>query len=293
MSGEKYQYDEVSTNLIEDLFAKLNTHTIKEFGSGWERRRLQNVFAKKAINLYIQPAAERLISEYLQADIDSSKSEEELDTEMTFEKRIETRDIEVSFEASRYPAEENDTEISTIYKVEFSSTVPIDDIIDIPVIVRDQVVKELSDSETRHLQNSKKEPAAGKDREDFDGSLAINKRHTFVLKEMQESLSYNIEHSYEGIDFSVPILTYKPSDEPSTPLFLVTSTATTEHIADQRERHNTLALFEEMMKYQNIEKPVAKRPAEVRVAQILAILALLQFGEAQNEEQEAIIKDLT
>jgi hypothetical protein len=292
MNGEKYQFDEVSSSLIENLFDTLETHTKKEFGSGWEQRRLQSVFARKAISLYVQHDAERLISEYLYAENDSIRTEAELEAEMTYRKRTETHDIDVAFEAERYPAEENDSDISTVYTIRLASTTELDDITDVPEQIRSQVAENLTQAEIRHQQQLDKKTSGSEAEDDFDESLSFSKCHIFVLKEMQESLSYTIEHSYVGADFSVPALTYTPGDEPNTPLFTVTSTAAAEHIPNRQERDNTLAQFEELMKYQEIERPVAKRPAEIRVAQILAILALLQFGEAQTPEEEAIIKDL-
>ena len=292
MSGEKYQFDEVSTSLIEDLFDTLEAHTKKEFGSGWEKRRLQSVFAKKAISLYVQQDAEKLISEYLDADNGTNKTEAELESEMSYRKRTETHDIEVAFEAERYPAEEDDSDISTVYTIRLASTTELDGITDVPEQIRSQVAENLTQAEIRHQQQLDKKPSRSEEGDYFDDSLTFSKRHVFVLKEMQESLSYTIEHTYEGDDFSVPALTYTPGDEPNTPLCIVTSTAAAEHIANRQERDDTLAQFEELMKYQDIEKPVAKRPAEIRVGQILAILALLQFGETQSKEQETIIKDL-
>jgi hypothetical protein len=295
MSGEKYQFDEVSTILIESLFDKLREHTSKEFGSGWERRRLGSVLATKALSIYVQPNAEELINEYVMAEVDPNLDEEQLDTEMTFDKRTETREIEVSFEAERGHADEDDTEISTTYTLRFISSSPLDDVIDVPDQIRDKVRANLLQAEENHTR--KVSDGELPEDSDFDSTIAFSKHHKFVLGEMQESLNYSVEHHYDGHDFNVPMLSYEPDEDKDTSSADSTMASSgdllgAEHIDDQQERDDTLALFEELMKHQDIEKPVAQRPAEVRVSQILAILAILQFGEAQNEEQEAIIKDL-
>jgi hypothetical protein len=149
------------------------------------------------------------------------------------------------------------------------------------------------DAEEAHAQ--KVTDGELKEDDEFDNRIAFSKHHKFVLREMKEALTYSVEHNYDGYEFSVPMLAYQPDEDEQTSRTDATSAAHlpgAEHISDQQERDNTLALFEELMKYQDIEKPVAKRPAEVRVAQIMAILAILESGEAQDEEQEAIIKDL-
>lgn len=296
MSGEKYQFDEASTVLIESLFDTLREHTSKEFGSGWERRRLGSVLATKVISIYMQPNAEELITEYVMAEVDPNQDEEQLDAEMTFDKRTETREIEVSFEAERGHVDEDDTEISTVYTLRLISSSPLDDVIDVPEQIRDQVRANLLQAEENHRQkvNNGELPEDS----DFDNTIAFSKHHKFVLGEMKESLNYSVEHHYDGHGFNVPMLSYEPDeskDVPSADSTIASSgdLSIIEHIDNQQDRDDTLALFEELMKYQDIEKPVAQRPAEVRVSQILAILAMLQFGEAQNEEQEAIIKDLT
>lgn len=298
MSGEKYQFDEVSTILIEGLFDKLHKHTVKEFGAGWERRRLGGVLATKVLSIYIQPNAEELINEYVIAEMsaESGKTEEELDAEMTFDKRTETREIEVSFGAERGHADEDDTELSTTYTILLTASTDLDDVTDVPEQIRDEVKAKLVQAEENHAKKvSDKELPADSD---FDSTIAFSKHHKFVLKEMKESLNYSVDHQYDGYDFNVRMLSYEPDedkDASSTESTITASTSlsNTEQIDNQKERDDTLALFEELMKHQDIEKPVAKRPAEVRVAQILAILAILESGEAQNEEQEAIIKDLT
>jgi hypothetical protein len=295
MSGEKYQFDEVSTILIESLFDKLREHTSKEFGSGWERRRLGSVLATKTLSIYIQPNAEELINEYVMAEVDPNLDEEQLDAEMTFDKRTETREIEVSFEAERGHADEDDTEISTTYTLRLISSSPLDDVIDVPEQVRDKVRANLLQAEENHTQ--KVNDGEMSEDSDFDSTIAFSKHHKFVLGEMKESLNYSVEHHYDGCDFNVPMLSYEPDedkDASSADSIMASGDDLpgTEHIDNQQERNDTLALFEELMKHQDIEKPVAQRPAELRVSQILAILAILQFGEAQNEEQEAIIKDL-
>ncbi|MDB5186669.1 MAG: hypothetical protein JWM07_141 [Candidatus Saccharibacteria bacterium] len=294
MSAEKYQFDKVSTAVIEDLFVKLHNRAKKEYGKAWERRRLAGALASKTLYLYVQPNAEELITEYLNGDEDGNKSKDDLDAEMTYDQRTECREIEVSFSAERCENEET-AEISTKYRVELRSASALDDIVDVPEQVRSKVAVKLAQAEEDHMHKIR-EGELDEDEDDFNGTIAFTKEHKFALYEQQEKLDYNVVHMYDVGDYSVPMLKYQPDDDSSNSASKQTQPATINDIShdniDSQQRDDTLALFEEIMRYQDIEKPVEKTPTELRVGQIMAILAILEFGEAQNEEQEAIIKDL-
>lgn len=294
MSSEKYQFDEVSTAVIEDLFVKLHNRAKKEYGKAWERRRLAGALATKTLYLYVQPNAEELITEYLNGDKDGNKSLDDLDAEMTYDQRTECREVEVSFSAERCENEET-AEISTKYRVELRSAAALDDIIDVPVQVRSKVAAKLAQAEEDHIRKIH-DGELEADAEDFNGTIAFTKEHKFALFEQQEKLDYNVVHMYDVADYTVPMLKYQPDDNSSSSAPKRIQSTTIENMPHENiashERDDTLALFEEIMRYQDIEKPAEKSPTELRVAQIMAVLAILEYGEAQNEEQEAIIKDL-
>lgn len=296
MSAEKYQNDEVSTAVIEDLFEKLHERAMKEFGKGWEHRRIAGGIATKALYLYVQPGAEELIIEYASVDQDDYKSLDDLDAKMTEDQRSECKEIDVSFEAERR-LNEDTAEISTVYTLKLLSASALDAIVDVPEQIQDKVATKLDQAETDHMQKIKDGELDPDKDDDFNGTIAFSKEHVFVLREQQELLEYRINHAYSVGEYEIPMLTYQPDDNPIESSLNqpepVRATPETSTLTSDQQHDDMMAMFDEIMRHQDIEKPVTKRPAELRVAQIMAILAILDHGEAQNEEQETIIHDLT
>ncbi len=289
MSAEKYTFDSTSVEVIESLFDRIHERAVAEFGSGWANSKVKNGFVKKVLEHYVQQDAESLIEEYVKADLedqDGSQLTQLLDGVMTYEQRAECRLTEVYFGSVRGLPDPDDTEISTVYIIGLKSEVSVDDVEDVAEMVRDKVRMKLRRSESEHTDrrlSGELEEEDGSD--DFDGSLTFIKDHTFELQEMKELLTYTVKYRYEGADFSVPM--YSVSPDQSSILTAKTTTDTASSANDL-----TLRMFEDIIRGQDVAQTTLESPVRMRVRQIMAILAILDYGDVSGTPHADIIDDL-
>ena len=283
MTAEFHEPSFESILLVEDLFDKLEAKANKEGGRAWQQKKQQRIVASKAIYFYTHPDAERLITEYLQSEPDDDMTEEDLDSETQLDELEECSVLEVQFTAQREADEDNNNEISTSYVVELATGNALEDVSKVPVDIRGAVQAELKRSFDNHIERRNNGEGTADD-EDYNVELNLVKRHVFEMDEVKETIKYSVTETYDGDDFSVPFSKYYPDE--------MAQQDHASHI-DSQEVDEMSQLFNELISAQDMGTVNHELPKNIRVAQILAILSILEFGESQNEQEQKTIEDLT
>jgi hypothetical protein len=210
-------------------------------------------------------------------------TEEDLDSETQLDELEECSVLEVQFTAQREADEDNNNEISTSYVVELATGNALEDVSKVPVDIRSAVQAELKRSFDNHIERRNNGEGTADD-EDYNVELNLVKRHVFEMDEVKETIKYSVTETYDGDDFSVPFSKYYPDE--------MAQQDHASHI-DSQEVDEMSQLFNELISAQDMGTVNHELPKNIRVAQILAILSILEFGESQNEQEQKTIEDLT
>ena len=287
MTAEFHNPTPESIVAVEDLFDKLEARAEKEGGRGWRERRQKQVMAAKTIHFYVQENAETRLKEFFETAHAEGRTDEDIDSDPELHELHECRVLDTQFSAYRSFYEDDDTGVYTYYGLELSSASAVEDPSDIPAGISDRIEAELDASRARHaIRLAHGEIEKGK--EEFDDDIEFATTHVFEMKDQEESIKYTIKESYKGVDFAIPYSTYSPA-EPSDRVDIIPSS-----ISPNTPAQDDLSrLFNDIVDSQDLKDIHVDIPANLRVAQVLAILSLLEFGEAQTEEEQKVIEDLT
>ena len=285
MTAEFHDPSHESTLAIEDLFDRLEARAEKEGGRGWRERRQKQILATKAIHFYVHPDAESQLAEYFLTNSDDEKSDEEIDQDETLLKLEECRVINTEFTAYRGIFENDDNDIVTYYTVELSTGSTVHDPSELPLEVKDKIETKLNESFVQHI--AKRNNGEISNDEEFDEEIQLVKKHIFEMKDKDESVKYTRKESYDAEDFSVPLSTYSPAESSNANL------TKSPGQPDDAPKDALWQLFDDIINAQDLNDVSAESPKNIRVTQVLAILSLLEFGEAQTVEEQKIIEDLT
>jgi hypothetical protein len=283
MTAEFHDPTPESIIAVEDLFDKLEEHASKEGGRAWRERRQKQVLTTKVLQFYVRPDAEAQLAQYF--DDNQDKTEEELANDEVLAKLEDCRTLDMQFSAYRNVFEEDDRDISTHYNVTLVAGTNINDLTELPRSIQEDLETRIEYARKRfndRIASGELDKAEG----DFNENVQLVKTHTFMMKEMQESMQYSISETYEGEDFELNISTYSPKDP---------DTSITKHSSpvSENEDDDFARMFDDIINAQDLSDVSTETPKNIRVAQVLAILSLLEFGEAQTDEEQKIIEDLT